>query len=331
MNPRHIGDAPVDALVATHGAAALPLIERMSCNAAEIPEDAPRPVAEWLAQARVLPSWAWPARILRAQRWADRHLVLLVTGLFCASLPSAYAAANGARVLYATGRLKADVDRRVHETGAFVLDVLRPEGFAPSGRSMLSACRVRWVHALVRARVAMSEDEVPINQEDLVGTLLTFSVLLVDALRNMGVRVSHREDADYFHLWRVVGALLGIEERRLPMNAAEARVVARRIGERELRPSPEGRELAEVLFERMGDHMPATMARGWPRALSYRLLDARVRGALSLREGPSWADLLPLRGSELRVVARGTARMAENVGRPLVASLLAAKLASRRR
>lgn len=328
MSARLIGDVLTDAFVGDHGeGGAFGLLGRLADNQAPLPPSTSPALSSWLNQTRVLPDWVQPARLLRAQRWADEHLPLLVAGLFCASLPSTYAAAKGAWVVHTSGRMRTDIDRRIHETGAFVLDVLRPGSFEPSGRGIWSCCRVRLVHALVRAKLGERSEEVPINQEDMVGTALSFSVVLVDALRKLGVRVSRAQDDDFFHLWRVVGSLLGILPEYLPLNAAAARAEGRRIGERQLGPSKEGRELAEVLFERIADHVAPGRGRHLPRTLSAYLMDANTREALGLRAEPTWLAALPLRGEELQLLGKGAARVARSIGSPLVHRALAQKLA----
>src|SRR6185436_12860508 len=111
--------------------------------------------------------------------------------------------ARGARVLASTGRLRDDLDRRVNETARFVLDVVRPNGFDAGGSARIAIGKVRLVHAAVRrsVRARGGGGEVPINQEDMLGTVGLFSVTVLDALTRLGVTVRARERDDYVHLW----------------------------------------------------------------------------------------------------------------------------------
>lgn len=324
MSAREIGDPSADALVAAlaeHGSAwvANAHLGALRTNDASLSAGAPALLVSWLADARRVPEWADAAAIERAQKWAGGRMALVVAALFCGALPTTYAAARGARVVHASGRMRDDLDRRVHETGVFLLDVLRTGGLGPHGRGVIAAAKVRLVHAAVRRHVAAQLDEVPINQEDLLGTLLCFSISIVDALRAMGTTVSRREEQDYLHLWCVVGALMGIERERLPTNAAEARLVARQIGAREFARSMHGCELAERLFRRIDEHLPTTSMHGLPRALASRLLEPAAREALELPEP---------RG-ELRWIDRGIAALARVVGRPIIDTMLARSLDGR--
>jgi hypothetical protein len=318
---RQIGDPFADELVAAlalDGSAwvANAHLAALRCNDAPLSTEAPRVLVDWLAQARCVPPWADVAAIERAQRWASGHMALIVAALFCAALPTTYAAARGARVVHASGRMRDDLDRRVHETGVFLLDVLRPGGLGPSGRGVIAAAKVRLVHAAVRRTLAPHLDEVPINQDDLLGTFSCFSIAIIDALRAMGTTVLRREEQDYLHLWCVVGSLMGIARERLPTNAAEARLVARRIAAREIAPSEHGRDLAERLFRRMDEHMPAPAMRGLPRALAARLIEPAARDALGL----------PAPSGELHWVGRGVIALARLVGRPIIEAMLARSL-----
>ncbi|HWO08861.1 MAG TPA: oxygenase MpaB family protein, partial [Polyangiaceae bacterium] len=89
----------------------------------------------------------------------------------------------------------------------------------------------------------------PINQEDLAGTLLTFSLVVVDGLRKIGAVIPPEAERGYFALWNHIGRVLGIDERLLPAGAEAAAALAARIGQRQFRPSPEGQHLARELVK----------------------------------------------------------------------------------
>jgi len=237
MNPdlldaaRRRGDPPADGLIGELGDGAwavAAMLRGVRRNDQALPPSLPERARTFLETVRP-PDWLDRTRVLRGQRWAHEHLLPVTTALFCASLPSAYAAARGARVLAATGRLQGDIDRRVNETARFVLDVLEPGALDPEGHGIRAVQRTRLVHAAVRRSLAgvVPAEEPPINQEDLLGSLLTFSVVVVGAVRRLGFAVDARTADDYFHLWRGVGAMLGIAEELLPMDFAGAAEVTR--------------------------------------------------------------------------------------------------------
>lgn len=231
------------------------LLARVRDTQTPLPSGLPRSLRRFLEEEG-LPAWADRERLLRAQRFSERNVMAIAIALFCAALPSAFTGAKGVSVLYATGRLEHDVDARVNETGRFVFDVLMPGGFE-SGHAVRAAQKVRLLHAGVRHAVrGRAGADVPINQEDLLGTLTCFSIVVLDALESMGVAVSRREAEDYLHLWLVVGAMLGIHQRLLPHDVAVARRLGEDIRARQTASSADGRKLAKVLLDGIERHLP---------------------------------------------------------------------------
>lgn len=56
-----------------------------------------------------------------------------------------------------------------------------------------------------------NDSGIPINQEELGYTLLTFSYVYLRSLRRLGLRFSSKDEEAYLHCWNVVGALMGID------------------------------------------------------------------------------------------------------------------------
>ncbi|SPO26586.1 uncharacterized protein UTRI_04175 [Ustilago trichophora] len=106
-------------------------------------------------------------------------------------------------------------------------------GYAPpekGGEGWQSAVRVRLLHANVRRRVLklarrqsndildsnktvydLEKNGVPINQEDMLGTLCAFSSAPLAMLQRIGITPTAQERKDYIALWRHVGFYMGIE------------------------------------------------------------------------------------------------------------------------
>ncbi len=326
---RHAGDPEADQLVAALGRdiwavnAQLRYIHRN-----DQPLSLPAAASAFLARV-TLPDDVEHARIANAQRFATRHLLPITTALFCASLPSAYAAANGARVLVATGRMRGDeLDRRVNETARFILDVLAEGGFGPSGSGLRAIQKVRLMHAAVRVHLVETGaivDETPINQEDLLGTLGTFSVVVLRALRRLGIEVAPTEAEDFFYLWRTVGALLGVQRALLPRGLAEAEDLFIAVDERQSAASDHGRELMRALLAGMQRHVP--FAPWAPAMLVRHMVGPRLADLLAVPDAtnalPRVASLLP---RPPRLVAR---HLAPLLGRPLLNTIVQMKLGGR--
>jgi hypothetical protein len=328
------GDPAGDRVVAALGPdawIAVALMRGVSGNDQPLPAALAPEATRFFSTEGLPPSWMDRTRVLRAQRWAHEHLLHVTTALFCAALPSTYAAERGARVLAMTGRMEADLDRRVNETARFVLDVLAPGGLEPQGTAIRAVQKVRFVHAAVRrslAERAPEPGETAINQEDLLYTLFAFSVIVVGAVRRLGVAVDAQQAEDFFHLWRAIGSMLGIEEGLMPRDFADANDLAALISARQFRPSPHGRALMAALLTRIEDHVPAI--RSAPRAVVRHLVGERVADLLGVPADPGLATALlkltRLPGLSVVPAQALLLRATPLIARPLLEAIVTAKL-----
>lgn len=281
------GDREADALVASLARdgriwAVNALLRGARTNAVEERERLPQNVAEFLREQRRLPSFTDPARLARAAQFAEAHLPYLSVSLLAASMPVLFAGAKGAAVLGRTRRLLDDVDRRVNETGRYVLDVLAKDGFSPRGAAVISTLKVRLIHAAVRHEAELATPgEIAINQQDLVATLLAFSLVALRGAERLGVRATPTEREDYFHLWRVVGVVLGIEPSLIPSTLTEAGELFDALTGALVEPSSYGRELTLTLIDGMERHLPRAL-RDVPRHLVRYLVGDRIADALGV-------------------------------------------------
>ena len=289
---RRIGDDPADQLVAQLGRQVWAVNAAMRAarhNSAIAPESLPTAARELIAHVSMMPSWWDAGRVVRAQTWAQQHLFSITVALFCAALPAAYAAEKGARVLRTTGRMTGDLDRRIGETARFVLDVLTPGAFEPNGSALCAVIKVRLMHAAVRGMLApeqaAGDAERPINQEDLLGMLFGFSVLVTRSLTRLGVPVEARDAEDFYHLWRGVGVLLGVRAALLPADVHEATCAMERIAARQVHASEHGQALTAALVARMEQHFDVPGLRAAPRALIRYLLGERYAEILGVASG----------------------------------------------
>src|SRR6185436_18704389 len=208
-----------------------------------------------------LPTWTDPLKLEQAHQLFARCGFAVATALFSSSLPQCFAFPAGARVLAATSRFEAGARRRVLETAQFVFDVAARDGLTPDGRGIRAAQKVRLVHAAVRLLVRRhgwdeARDGAPVNQRQLLGTMLAFSTVVTDALRAIGLEVRDDEAEAWFHLWRVVGVLLGIEEAALPPSAAAGAALMEEMRANDWGPSPEGAAQARATLAVMQEILP---------------------------------------------------------------------------
>lgn len=232
------------------------LLAKIFENDDPIPADLPDEAKAFFAETSALPDWAEPAKIERAQEIFADFGVYVTFGLFCSSLPQSYCAAHGAQVLTKTGAMLDRVRQRIFETAQFLFDVLDEGSLDPDGRGVRSAQRVRLMHAavrcLIRHRVGSDWDAAqlgePINQEDLAGTLMTFSVVTYEAARRLGVDLDETDGDAWVHHWTVVGHLMGIRPELLPTSLRDGQRLMAAIRERQWAPSEQGQQLAAALI-----------------------------------------------------------------------------------
>jgi hypothetical protein len=244
-----------------------------------VPDDLPPNVRDYLQDTAQLPAWADQHQIEVAQKTFVSYAPEIILLLFYASLPSAYAARKGAQVLAITRRLEQGyIHRRIIETAQFIVDVMSPGGLAPRGRGIRAAQKVRLMHAVIRHYIH-HEDRwqvhwdhdwgTPINQEDLAGTLMTFSSVVIDGMQRFNLRLRPQQAEAYLHTWKVIGDLLGLRSDLLPLDVADARRLRDAIFQRQWAPSQSGNELTAALLAFLQHHLPG-MLHGLPSsALRY--------------------------------------------------------------
>ena len=234
-----------------------------------------------------------PAIVATAQRVFGEHGPEILTTLACYALPAAYAANDGVRVLAQTGFLESFPNRRLVETTQMVVNVMRPGAFDPGGVGIRTVRKVRLMHAAIRHLIlGRSEPRwdtealgVPINQEDLAGTLMTFAWLPLDGLRKMGVQLRPDERTAFVRFWAMIGRELGVDETLRPEDTASAERLTRQIQTHQIHtalPNPDGQALTRALLEMMEDHVPLHALRFGPPSLMRVFLPSKVADALAV-------------------------------------------------
>jgi hypothetical protein len=163
-------------------------------------------------------------------------------------------------VLHRTARLNEQngsmetFSRRIAETAQFVVFAMSPGGLSHKGKGFVAAQKVRLIHAVIRYYLRQQNwdpklyDE-PINQEDMAGTLMSFSALILLGLEQLGIELEPVEKEAYIHCWRVVGHIVGLEDDMIPENASDAIKLGNSILEHQIARSEQGSALMKALLE----------------------------------------------------------------------------------
>jgi len=171
------------------------------------------------------------------------------------SLVLGYTSPAGNKPLVFSGRLQEQAPRRINETARFVQATLRPGAMRPRGEGWQITLKVRLIHAHVRRMILESGRwdaaawGAPINQHDQAATLLLFSTIVLEGLRQLGMRIPSAKAEAYVHLWRWSGWLMGVDPELLPATEAEGvrlrEVITATMGE----PDADSRDLTRALLE----------------------------------------------------------------------------------
>ncbi|GGU64991.1 hypothetical protein GCM10010211_32620 [Streptomyces albospinus] len=231
-------------------------------NSDAIPDGLPPQLQRYFEESAVLPGWADAALLDRSHVLLGRYQSQIVSTLLCGSLPLCYGCGNGAQVLARSQRLTSGVYRRLMETAQFVVDVLDKGGLGPDGRGLRSAQKIRLLHATMRYHTSQLGDwdadtwGLPVNQEDLAGTLMSFSVEIPRGLARLGVELPRQDRDALFHTWRVIGHVLGVTGEVNPATFDDGTQMFDTILARQQRPTEAGTALTKAVLDFIRDVLP---------------------------------------------------------------------------
>lgn len=288
------------------------------------------------------------ARIDAGEAMFELHGLEILMVLGCYSLPASYTARKGVHVLAQTGRLESDPKRRLIETTQMVVDVMSEGGLALGadarghGRGVRAAQKVRLMHAAVRRMILvrggrdwLAQYDVPICQEDLAGTLMTFTQVVLDGLDRLGAEVTLPQREAYLYAWSAVGRIMGITEPLIPADLAAARTLTDTIKRRQIGRSDAGDVMTAALLEMMRKTLPSRLLGGLPPTLLRFFLreDARYL-AIPRRD---WTEVLvaAMHGFTVLVdrvfgFTRLSRRLTRAFNRRLITALLAVEVGPNR-
>lgn len=216
----------------------------------------------------------------------NQQNIALILGLY--SLPYCYLGADGAKVLYMSERIKNDTYRRLTETGNFLKAVMNYDNW--KGERIFSIClKVRLLHATIRYFTLQSKQwdlawGYPINQEDMLGTNLAFSLVVLRGMEKLGYSVDKTYEDAYINTWNVIGFLLGVNQEIMPENYLEAVKIDKQIAERQFRQSVEGQELTTSLMQVVRSFAPSEITANLLQSQSRMLLGEKYAKMLGIAE-----------------------------------------------
>ena len=247
-------DAVVDAIDAMPAGAGWALFRQAARTGIASTSGAPDALRALFAEVERVPVWVdWEALdrgggvLMRAGPLGG-----IVLGM--KSLVLGYASPAGNKPLVLSGRLEEQAGRRLSETARFVQATIAPGGMRPHGVGWQLTLNVRLIHAQVRRMILRSGRwdaaawGAPINQHDELGTSLLFSVIVLEGLRQLGMRISPADSDAYVQLWRWSGWLMGVDPELLPATESEGRRLGEIIAATQGEPDDDSRRLTRALL-----------------------------------------------------------------------------------
>lgn len=278
-------------------------------NDVTVPADAPAPIRAFFTETDLallletdrtrFPKGVDEERLRRGERVFLDHCVEFCLILLGKSLPEGYAAPCLSELLAMSGNLEKKPYRRLIGVLQLVVDVCEVGGFEPEGRAIAAARQARLLHAGVRRLVTRIRPEyvacygAPANFEDMLGTIMGLSLLIVNGAPQLWGGIDDAEAEDFYYLWRAFAVAMGIHppgqegsDEWVPRNIAEAQefyhAYERRHYEHNPASNPTGCALAGENLRMLKHLLP-----GWARALggekAIELLCERLLGAEACR------------------------------------------------
>ncbi len=192
------------------------IFRQLDTNDGEPPHDTFPSLSDFYERTHRLPDFVDLERIARAESLFIANVFPIALILLAKSLPEGYSAPNLSIILNFSGNLRAHPYHRLLSVLQMVLNVASLGGFSHGGSAVVTAQKVRLLHAGIRHIIDMRLPEyrsrfgIPVNLEDMLATIMGFSYLVITGMRTLDCSLSPEEEDDLFYLWRVFALLCGI-------------------------------------------------------------------------------------------------------------------------
>jgi len=247
----------------------------------------------YLDSLNKLPDWADREKMQQAAELFHLYYERISLLLLCKSLPTCYSCAKGAKVLNVTGRIEVhdgsldSMTRRILETAQFIFNILAYDAFEPEGKGFQTVQKVRLMHASIRIYAKnmhwdFEKYDSPINQEDLAGTLLTFSTIILQGLEQTGIKIKQSHKDSYMHFWKVIGSMMGVHDDLLVDDAEEGKALMDVILKHQQAPSVDGKKLTASCISFMQHGIKFKFWKNEPIHLVHFFVGAKTAEILGL-------------------------------------------------
>ena len=231
--------------------------------------------------------------------WKEKGMKFIFILMF-RSLPYTYMAEKPANVLKMTKLLIEHPERRIFETAQFVFDVMDKNWWEPDKRGILTALKVRIMHAAMR-HIILDHKEgekwneawgKPINQEDIVATNQVFSLEFFKGMSMLGDTLNPQEQQAWFHTWKTIGRIMGVQDELICKDLNEAWTLQQTVYNHLFKDKTEaGIPLTKALVQTMEHfHLPLELTL---LIMKRMLADDQFPDCFDRMLGPSYRELYP--------------------------------------
>lgn len=218
------------------------------------------------------------------QRLFARHATDILFALFHAALPECYAASRGSKVLVQNKNMVNNPRKRLFETSTFVKNVMDKNNFDNNNNGVFSCLELRFIHSLIRRNInEIDLGEIPINQEDMLGTIIAFSEVCLNGLENLGMNFDEKEADSFIMSWTYMGHMIGINKEILPQNRSDSQRLRKFISDRNHEFSNDGITLMQELRRFQKKSLPIPGIHLVLDELTSKMTHEKVSKALDLK------------------------------------------------
>ncbi|MFE5339003.1 oxygenase MpaB family protein [Isoptericola sp. NPDC056578] len=262
-----------------------------------VPAGLPADLAGFLQRSTRLPDWADRDKLRLAadfNRRKDLYLFLIYGlggGIMSTVIPR-----EAKSVYWSKGG--ADMQDRAAKTFTFGYDLTDLNAYEPDGQMIVTANKTRMVHAAVRHLLpqspywkAVADETIPISNMDILVTFHSTGTFAHQTMKKWGIRMSAAEEEAFLHHWQVALHFLGVMDEYIPATWADAHAQSEQVLTPLLAPTPEGKDLAEVLLG-LTAQVDLGVTRGFLNEFVVYQLGEDVAEWLNLKRDPASRALI---------------------------------------
>ena len=231
-----IGDPAADALIEELACLDPERVQRYIKACMNKDEEEARQAPEALRQLfqniQALPEWYYSKDVLSGCRLFHKYSDLFLTAFVVSVLIRGFTTLISLS-FFATGRVMDYGVRRLRQNIAHLLEIMIPGGLDPHGDGWKLSVRIRLIHARLRKLFTESSEwntdahGIPLSAAHIGFAAASFSAMMLQDAKRLGVKASAEECASFMHIWRCSAWLMGVPDEILFHDEEDALEIAR--------------------------------------------------------------------------------------------------------